>query len=575
MMSWHMLRMLAVMAALVATPGIAAAQRWQDATASCLGTTAEWSNKVEVADVDGDGLVDILIANGGNYASPGTAEPVRVWKNLGGWDTAGTHCTEISAQAVAGFTGLSRVVKAVDLDGDGDVDILTGGAYQTQLALFLRGATTWSDASAQLPQQLTSVGDLEVGDVDGDGDVDLLISDWGGTNPQTNAGGRTRLYLNDGHATFTEATSDHMPATLVKWSWEVELVDVDGDWDLDALIACKLCTTSYLFRNDGTGHFTDDANALPHFANNYDFEPMDIDGDGDLDLATINDGGQLREHIFVNDGSGTFTDESATRLTGTANPANADDNAALWVDVDNDGDADLLIGSLGADRLALNDGFGNFTLSPGATPNDTSSTLGIAVADFNDDGRLDLVQAQGESALPDKLQLASDLVSVDTTPPVITVEQLHGSVNGVIHARVNDHHSPTHAHDYKRVWLEHDGSAAALFESGPPPPQDVDMSWYGEDLWASPLITGATSYRVCATDRRNNQGCSDWVYTLNGHDDVPHPDEAGTGTHPGGGGGCCETGQSPASAVVPVGIVLVVMRRRRRGNAGSATITIP
>ena len=43
-----------------------AAQRWQDATASCLGTTAEWSSKLELADVDGDGQVDILVANGGD-----------------------------------------------------------------------------------------------------------------------------------------------------------------------------------------------------------------------------------------------------------------------------------------------------------------------------------------------------------------------------------------------------------------------------------------------------------------------------------------------------------------------------
>src|SRR5204862_5670095 len=98
------------------------------------------------------------------------------------------------------------------------------------------------------------------------------------------AGGRTRLYLNAGAGRFTDATTDHMPDVLVKWSWDAELVDIDNDWDLDAVISCKRCTTSYVFRNDGTGKFTDDPSALPHFANNYEFEPMDIDGDGDLDL---------------------------------------------------------------------------------------------------------------------------------------------------------------------------------------------------------------------------------------------------------------------------------------------------
>src|SRR4051812_16038628 len=102
---------------LVCVPHLSWAQRWQDATATCVGTTAEWSNKVEVADLDGDGNVDILIANGGNYSSPGTPERTRIWRNLGGWDQVGTHCSEISAEAVGSFTGLSRTIKVGDVDG--------------------------------------------------------------------------------------------------------------------------------------------------------------------------------------------------------------------------------------------------------------------------------------------------------------------------------------------------------------------------------------------------------------------------------------------------------------------------
>ncbi len=45
---------------------------------------------------------------------------------------------------------------------------------------------------------------------------------------------------------------------------------------------------------------------MPQFTNNYEFEPMDVDGDSDLDLATINDGQSFGEHLFRND-RGTFT----------------------------------------------------------------------------------------------------------------------------------------------------------------------------------------------------------------------------------------------------------------------------
>lgn len=103
-----------------------------------------------------------------------------------------------------------------------------------------------------------------------------------------------------------------------------------------------------------------------------------------------------------------FTDETATRLSGTANPA-ADDNAAVFLDVDSDGGADLLVASLsGPDRLCLNDGAGVFTLSPNATPNDAP----------------------------------------DTAPPVIA---RHGVAGGAVVARIHDRQSPSRPHDWQRV----------------------------------------------------------------------------------------------------------------------------
>ena len=526
-----------------------AAQRWQDATASCLGTTAEWSSKLELADVDGDGQVDILVANGGDYDRAGTPEPARVWKNLANWsDPAATHCQDISQQAVLGFTGLSRTIKVADVDGDGDLDIFTGGSYQTQAHLYLRGADGWTDATDQLPQQLTSIGDAEWGDVDGDGDLDLVIADWGPIAPAANnyVGGRTRLYLNDGTGHFTDATATRMPATLVGWSWDLTLADVDGDYALDILVSCKACAGSYLFHNSGTGTFTEVPGALPPRPNNYALEPMDIDGDGDLDLATINDGAGGKNRILVNDGHGMFTDETATRLTGTANPG-TDDNAVVFLDVDSDGDADMLVASLsGPERLLLNDGTGTFTLAAGAaTPDDTPGSLGIAVADLDGDGRLDVVQSQGEVAFPEKVQLATAAgVSVDTAAPVIaSVEQLT-IAGGVVRARVHDHQSPSRAHDWKRVWLVVDTTT------------EVDMRWYGEYLWAATAPPGGSSYQGCAQDRRGNQACSDVRSTRPVADDAGVSPDAGGNPDPGHGGGCCDAGSDPRATFGLAGLVL-------------------
>ena len=545
---------------MVLAPRLATAQVWQDATPDCLGTTAEWSSKLEVADIDGDGLPDILVANGGNYATKGPAEPARVWKNLGTWATPGVpHCQEISAQAVGGFVGNSRMIKVADVDGDGRPDILTGGAYQTQLKLFLRTTTGWTDASAQLPQQLTSIGDAELGDVDGDGDLDIVLVDWGATAPGVAGyqGGRTRLYLNDGHGTFTEATATQMPDQLVKWSWDLTLADVDNDFDLDILVSCKLCTQSYLFTNDGSGHFTNQPDALPHFTNNYALEPMDITGDGFLDLATINDGTQSRDHLFINRGDGTFADETAARLTGVANPAE-DDNAAVWLDVDSDGDADLLVASLsGPDRLLLNDGTGHFTLSATtATPDDTPGSLGIQVADLDGDGRLDVVQSQGEVAFPEKVQLATSMVAVDTAPPVIAVEMFPHA--GAIRARVHDHKSPLHLEDFRRVWVVYDG-------------QEADMHWYGEYLWRAVLPTFPVRYHVCAIDRAGNQACSPDIDHTSLADDVPAADgPIDAVTQP---GGCCDAGRSPGGSLV-LALLVAALSARSRSTArrsGSAT----
>jgi hypothetical protein len=483
---------------------------WFDVTAEALPPTGYWTNKVEIADLNGDGRPDLLFANGGDYSTPGTPEPNQVFFNVG----PGFKFTEMTSRVLGDTPDLARVIKARDLNGDGLVDVIVGTTYQTQSRLFLgTGQGAFREVTAtHLPQMPLSVGDLEPGDVDLDGDLDLVLVDWGPGNNMTNDGGGTRLWLNDGAGHFTDATDARMPSLKVRFSWDLEVADVDNDHDLDILVSCKRCPGSSLFRNDGAGTFTEDARALPQYTNNYEFEAMDLDGDGYLDLVTINDGdlssedqSSRREHVFRNDGKGRFRDVTASWWPAQHN-VGEDDNMVAFLDADSDGDADFVIGSLsGPDRLLVNDGRGQLTarldvFSGEATP----GTLGLALADLDGDSRMDVVQGQGEhkTAVSERIHTGRGL-SLDTRPPSIslvrTAERAGGG--GVVRARVHDRKSPSLSTEWRRVAVEW---------TTPAGPRDVPMRWYGEYLWAADWpanLDATTPYRVCATDGAGNTAC--------------------------------------------------------------------
>jgi hypothetical protein len=300
---------------------------------------------------------------------------------------------------------LSRAIKVADLDADGDADIVVSGTYGTPTRLFLGGDGAFAEAPHRVPAIPLSVGDLELGDVDGDLDLDILLADWGEGSPMANAGGRTRLWRNVGDARFEDVTDAAMPDVLVGFSWEAELLDVDGDWDLDAAVSCKQCTGSYLFD--------------------------------------------------------------------------------------------------GKDRLLVNDGAGGFTMRTGIidTAQSSGGTLGIAVADLDLDGRLDLVEGQGEVAGHESERVyIGTLVEQDSAPPSVAIaEPVVADAGTLIRARVHDRISPLRSTQFQSV------VAHAPAEAEPRP-----MTWYGEYLWAATIEPGVEgSYRVCATDAAGLETCSD------------------------------------------------------------------
>ena len=96
----------------------------------------------------------------------------------------------------------------------------------------------------------------------------------------------------------------------------------------------------------------------------------------------------------------------------------------MGLDVESDGDADFIIGSLdGPDRLLINDGSGVLTLAHDVFEGRASGgTLSMALADFNGDGIIDVVDAQGEvpGHEDENVYLGTSVLKPDTAPPVCT-----------------------------------------------------------------------------------------------------------------------------------------------------------
>lgn len=343
---------------------------------------------------------------------------------------------------------------AVDLDGDGDLDLVTPQEWRANRILINQGDGRFVLAADALPappeaelvrpEHITQPlqkdsEDVSIIDMDGDDRLDLVIVveddvRLGRANVHqyfrnagagryervynvlpdsvanavahgdANGDGRIdliisgdaqdRLLINQGDGRFVDETEQRLPREAAV-AQDVEFFDADSDGDLDLVLGLEGGHTLWI--NDGRGVFADESRARLPIPGNVEARkvtPADVDRDGDFDLYFAHvswQGRSAQDRLYINDGSGVFVDETAARLP-------ADDRNSLdaaFADFDGDGDLDLVQGNTGSVRVLLNE-HGRFTdITAQAIGSDIEGTsITIEVGDFDGDGRPDIFVGQ-------------------------------------------------------------------------------------------------------------------------------------------------------------------------------------
>jgi len=369
------------------------------------GFDSLYAYRLMPGDFTGDGKLDFIVT----YSlSPieDRAVPLRVMAGdgLGGF----TDRTDALFGANLPQNVHPRDITVADFNRDGRLDVyiadqgLDGPPFPgAQNTLILSsGATGLTNATAQIPAARVFTHSVEAVDVDGDGDLDIYVG--------VEANPAPYFLINDGTGRFTVA-ADRLPAAEggsgnIIFTTEAFL-DADGDGDKDLFLgAARQNGVNKMLLNDGTGHFTE-VPVNPPLPATYapgsdaiDAQAIDLNGDGRQDLVvtyTIGaDGARAYTQVLINQGGGAFADETAQRIPSTFQGVSLTRGGVIIADLNSDGFNDLMFTNGAAAPLLLNDGTGRFVQMPaGFLPGDASNTY--AVADINADGRLDLIAWYG------------------------------------------------------------------------------------------------------------------------------------------------------------------------------------
>jgi hypothetical protein len=297
------------------------------------------------------------------------------------FQTATTYSTGPGTSS--GFGSNPNGLVAADVNGDGKLDLLTTNFNTFVAAVLLgKGDGTFQDVATYFTGTNSNPRRLAVADVNSDGKLDLLTA-----NQSTSTAG---VLLGNGNGTFRTVTT--YPVGAGGAPADIAVADVNGDGKPDLLTANNGSNTAGVLLGNGNGTFqTPTTYSTGAGSRPFGIVAADVNGDGKLDLLTANFDSKTAA-VLLGNGDGTFQTVT-TYAVGTGNtPADI-----AVADINGDGKPDLLTANYNTGTASVLLGNGNGTFQTPATYSTGASSrpFGIAAADINGDGKLDLLTASG------------------------------------------------------------------------------------------------------------------------------------------------------------------------------------
>lgn len=374
-----------------------------------------------VADLDGDGDIDIVTVGGGVLGGG-----IHWFAN----DGLGNYGNPISL----GISGWPILLAVEDFNGDNHLDMI---ARDSDEVWWYENDGSTSFGQAQVIENLEGTYPSSIQDLNSDGSIDFIGIGipYGIGIPQD----KVASFFNSGTGTFI--FNQEISSSVIHPN-SLRVGDLDQDNDQDIMVVSVDHGTLSWFENDGSGNFnakhviSDPTNGIDPFVENC--IQSDLDDDGDLDVV-VSDQVDRQVILYRNDGSGSFLQEEVVSFESF------EPNSLHIHDLNGDSIQDLIISGYDTIFWAVNDGSAVFGPPQSIT---TGQNLGgVLLADFNEDGTIDLLRYQSECCSYDVSWRANDGSGNFGSEQPFTQNFYHSSNFGILDVNNDGHEDLVAAYD--------------------------------------------------------------------------------------------------------------------------------